>query len=190
LRGGSLEAVCAVFGVRPTGQREEIPESDIVAAALPSGWRLVVINGNVIPERILEELSRQGEVVYCFVEDHVMFSCASRWSSGNEVWRVAHDGCEKGMFHLEVKGQPPARLETIRRKMLDRQEADGGAKSDVDHIYEVPVELAKELTGFRHDEDVPGANGAMYEVLEPVKDARRKMPVGNLFRDFFKGMFR
>jgi hypothetical protein len=119
-----------------------------------------------------------------------MFSTASGWSEGEEIWRVAHDGGEKGMFHLEVKGEPPAELHKIRREQVEKQDADGGAKSEVDHLYEVPAELAKALTSFRHDEDIAGTSGAIYEVLEPLKGANRKMPIGNLFSDFFKGIFR
>jgi hypothetical protein len=36
-------------------------------------------------------------------------------------------------------------------------------------MFDVPVDLALELTGFRHDRDVPGVEGNAYEVLESAK---------------------
>jgi hypothetical protein len=45
-------------------------------------------------------------------------------------------------------------------------------EADVDLIYEVPAELAKQLTGLRHDQDTPGLT--VFEVLEPA-DKKAKM---------------
>ena len=38
--------------------------------------------------------------------------------------------------------------------------------ADVDYVYDAPAELAKELTGFRHDQDTPGWIGEVFEILE------------------------
>jgi hypothetical protein len=171
IKGGTLETVCANMRVRPTGQREAEPESNTVGAQLPNGWYLVLLNRNTIEVQVLKDLSRSGEVVYCFVEDHVMFSTASGWEGGKAVWSVTHD-CEKGRFHLETKGVVPAALEGIQSTLVAQQNSAGGEKADVDYIYDIPAELAKSLTGFRHDEDVPGMSGEVFFVLEPAEEAR------------------
>lgn len=165
LKGGSLETICSVFSVRATGQKEEIAESDIVATQLPTGWALVIFKQKEIEDRFLRELSHSGEVVYCFIEDHVMFSSASCWLDDNQLWEVTHD-CNEGKFHLRVTGAAPAALEEIRKRLFVKQQADGGEKSETDFVYDAPAELAKALTGFRHDQDVPGMAGDVFQVLE------------------------
>jgi hypothetical protein len=177
LKGGNLQTACAVLGLRATGKREEMAESKIDGAALPTGWYVVQFDRTEMEDRQLARLSRSGEVVYCFVEDHLMVSWASRWSEGKEIWSVVHD-CEKGLFHLDIKGEAPAQLKGIAERLIAEQEAAGGEKADVDHVYDVPAELAKELVGYRHDPDTPGLNGEVFEVLE------RDSMLGTLFGRF------
>jgi hypothetical protein len=181
LKGGNLESICSVFKLRPTGRREEIPESDIVGAELPTGWCLVLLNRQTIKDELLQEFSISGEVVSCFVEDHVMFSYASGWKGGNHVWSVTHD-CEKGRFHLEMQGVVPASLEGIRNNLIAQQKEAGGEKADVDYVYDTPAELAKELTGFRHDEDMPGMSGEVFHVLERAKETADKSSIWSSFK--------
>jgi hypothetical protein len=173
LKGGNLQTVCSALGLRVTGKREESAESKIVGAELPTGWYVVQFNRTEMEDRELARLSRSGEVVYCFVEDHVMVSWASGWREGNKVWSVLHD-CEKGLFHLDIKGEAPAELKGIAERLIAEQQAAGGEKADVDHVYDAPAELAKKLTGYRHDQDMPGLTGDVFEILE-----REMMPLGS-----------
>src|SRR5580704_15246622 len=172
VKGATPDAVQTVLALRPTGQREEIPESDIAATVLPNGWYLVLYNRSTIADEVLRRLSGLGEVVYCFVEDHVMFSAAAAWDGGSLSWSVVHDA-EKGRYHLEVQGQLPAGFVPIRDRLKAEQDADGGEKSNCDYIYDVPTELALELTGFRHDQNIPGVEGDSFHVLERVKTTKR-----------------
>jgi hypothetical protein len=165
LKGGNLQTACAALGLRATGKREEITESKIDGAALPTGWYVIQFDRTEMKDRALARLSRSGEVVCCFVEDHVMVSWASGWREGKKVWSAVHD-CEKGRFHLDIKGEAPAELKSIAERLIAKQHADGGEKADVDHVYDVPAELAKEFTGYRHDQDMPGLTGDVFEILE------------------------
>jgi hypothetical protein len=177
LKGGNLQTACAALGLRTTGKREELAESKIVGAALPTGWYVVQFDRSEVEERELERLSRSGEVICCFVEDHVMVSWASGWREGKKVWSVVHD-CEKGRFHLGIKGEAPASLKGIAERLVAEQQAAGGEKADVDHVYDAPAEIAKELTGYRHDQDTPGLTGDVFEILE------RESALGKLFGRF------
>jgi hypothetical protein len=47
--------------------------------------------------------------------------------------------------------------------------AIGGEEFAVDHMFDVPLDLAQELTGFRHDRGVPGVEVNAYKVLENAK---------------------
>ncbi|MGC2389709.1 MAG: hypothetical protein WA621_09950, partial [Candidatus Acidiferrum sp.] len=139
LKGSNLQTACDALGLRATGKREEIAESKIDGAALPTGWYVVQFDRSEMEDRELACLSRSREVVCCFVEDHVMVSWASGWREGKKVWSVVHD-CEKGRFHLDVKGEAPAELKGIADRLIAEQLAAGGEKADVDHVYEVPAE--------------------------------------------------
>jgi hypothetical protein len=184
LKGGNLESICSVFKLRPTGRREEIPESDIVGVELPTGWSLVLFHRKTIKERHLEELSKFGEVVSCFVEEHVMFSTASGWKYGGVTWSAIHD-CNKGLSHLEVEGPAPPAIDETRQRLLAAQNAGGGEKAEVDYLFDAPVEIARQLTGFRHDQDVPGMTGEVFHVLEPAKESRLSTGAGGLFSRLF-----
>jgi len=166
LKGSNLETVCSALGLRSTGKREEIAESKIVGAALPTGWCVVVFNRTEIKDKTLEKLSQSGEAIGCFIEEHVMFSSASAWKNGKQTWRVEHNGEEDKVLHLEASGNLPTEFENVRKKAFAKQETT--EHDDVDYVFDIPVELAKELTGFRHDQDVPGMSGDTFEVLEPA----------------------
>jgi hypothetical protein len=184
LKGGSPQTACAALGLRATGKREEIPESKIVGVQLPTGWYVLQFDRSELKDRVLSNLSRSGEVVCCFVEDHVMVSWASGWRDGNKVWSVVHD-CEKGRFHLAIIGEAPPELKGIAERLTAEQRAAGGEKADVDYVYEVPAELAKELTGYRHDQDMPGLTGEVFQVLEAAEETVAATGFWNALKGFF-----
>lgn len=185
-RNGTLETICSSCNLRPTGEREEIPESNVVSAEIPSGWQLVLYNRAEIDDQLLAKLSAGGEVVSCFVEDHVMFSSASGWVHRKQVWKVFHD-CEKGRYHLEIAGAPPPALADVQKRLIEKQDAAGGDKADVDYIYDIPAELAKTLTGFRHDEDIQGGNGDVFLVLESADLTEVRRSLVARLTSIFKG---
>jgi hypothetical protein len=51
---------------------------------------------------------------------------------------------------METSGDLPADFDAIRARLSQKQDA-AGRKPQVDYIHDVPIELAKSLTGFRHD---------------------------------------
>jgi hypothetical protein len=183
VKKGNAEAIHSILGLNASNTFEEIPESEVDGTSLPSGWYLVLFNQEEMDDAILKKLSDLGEVVYCFVEDHVMFSCASGWENGQCVWSVTHD-CNLGRYHLQVGGIAPPFLENIRAKLVAKQDAAGGEKANVDYIYDVAAELAKNLTGFRHDQDTPGMAGNAFQVLEKIEKKHEKTS-GKFLRRLF-----
>jgi hypothetical protein len=167
VRGGTPQAVHDALALRGTGAREEIPESEITGAELPGGWYMVTSNRDglrLTEDAALGRLSRVGEVVMCFVEEHIMCSCAACWRDGQRVWSVYHDA-QRSMESLDVHGEPPAPFAAIRDRLRAQQAAAGGKKADVDYIFDIPVELAHSVAGYRHDEDIPGKPKDAFEVL-------------------------
>ena len=93
-----------------------------------------------------------------------MVSVATGWKDGQRVWSVTHDA-QRDMEHLQTEGELPAVFTSIRDRLRSEQQKAGGRKADVDYIFDVPVELAQTLTGYRHDADIPGAGTDPFEVL-------------------------
>lgn len=176
-RGRTPEEVRTALGLRLTDQREEIAESPLSAITMPGGWYVVVANefdGSFADEPVLARLSDgSSEVVTCFVEEHVMASEACEWKAGKKLWRVSHQSYQ-GIFHLDADGQLPATFEKLLGEARSQQE-NVGQTANVDHMFDVPVEIAKSRTGFRHDEGDQGhAEKEPFEILVPIEDRHRR----------------
>lgn len=183
VKGKPPQAVRDEFSFGMTEKREEIPESDLSAVEMPSGWYLIVSNHTeqVVSDAAMRHLSSSGcELVTCFVEEHVMISRATGWKDGQLTWSVTHDA-QKGLLHMDVQGDPPAEFAAIRDRQFAEQAADDG---DVDWLFEIPVETARSVAGYRHDKDIPGLSGDVFEVLAPPPDER------SFLKWLFDGWFR
>ena len=180
----SPDVVLTTLALRPTGQREEFPESPFVAASLPNGWFLVVAEGAehaIISEEMLRQLSTDCEVVTCTVEEHVMVSEATGWRDGQRVWRVTHDA-QRSIEHLQTEGELPSAFASIRDRLSAEQRAAGGEDSDTDYFFDIPVELAMSFSGYRHDAETRGVTTDAFEVLESARSAPTK-------KSFFQRLF-
>lgn len=183
VRGKSAQAILNELSFCMTDKREEIPESDLTAVEMPNGWYIIVSNHDpqVVSDVAMRRLASSGcEIVTCFVEEHVMVSSATGWKDGLLRWSVTHDA-QEGLLHLEIEGEPPPEFAAIRDRMFAEQ-ATGD--QDCDYIFDVPVETARSITGYRYDEDIPGLSGEVFEVLAPLPDERP------FLRRLFEGWFR
>jgi hypothetical protein len=113
-----------------------------------NGWHVLVVERfDVITEAadVLRKLSIGSEVVASFVEEHVMVSAAVEWKDGKEVWFVQHDS-QKGRMNLEERGTLPPSYTKIKSDLSHKAQGPGP-----DYLFDVPVELAASITGFRYD---------------------------------------
>ena len=133
------------FGLKNVGKGYR--KTPFCGGALPGGWFLIIHGRHEFTNDEVRLLSRGGEVVACFVEEHVMVSRAASWKDGERIWCVTHDA-QEGDEHLDVEGEPPVGFAAIRDRLTKQQQEDGGA----DYIFNIPVDLAKELTGYSHEE--------------------------------------
>jgi hypothetical protein len=114
----------------------------------PGGWLLMACKDFEFPHKApLAVISESGEVVCAAIEEHVMVSEATAFSGGHRTWRVQHDP-ERGIYDLQVEGDPPAVFATLREEMFAQQDREGGEKADVDLIFDIPPKLAAGLCGF------------------------------------------
>ncbi len=132
VKGKLPTAVLETLGLRGTGTREEIAESPIVGAELPSGWYLVVAGRSghrLMRDQTLQRLSAGCEVIACDVEEHVMVSVATGWKDSQRVWSVTHDA-QRDMEHLQAEGELPAAFASIQRRTVlraaDSRRTQGG----------------------------------------------------------------
>jgi hypothetical protein len=143
--------VLPLIGFVDTGEADEANEWPVSAAALPTGWYVVFFNDFLFttPER-LSQFSAGGAVIACQIEEHIMASACYFYRSGRHVWTVTHDSTN-GCYDLSVDGDPPDPFRTLRDGLLKQQREAGGDKASIDFVFDIPVELASALCGYRHD---------------------------------------
>jgi hypothetical protein len=209
IKGKAPRAVLDELGFRPTGERLEFPEAPLSAATIPNGWYLIVSDHTeyVASDSVLEHLTADCEAVTCYVEEHVMFSGATGWKNGRRCWSVNHDA-QRNIEHLETEGELPASFNSIRDRLFSKQKEENIRKAGIrrpwfrrralsfsemacDYIFGIPVEVAREVTGYQHDRDIPGfripLTGRPFEVLigaAPKESAPQQKP------SFWKRLFR
>ncbi len=155
IREENAERFFQSLGLSPTGETEELPDSLISTAKMDTGWRVLWYNEYTCPflgERDLRRISKDYDVLMCLVEEHVMASSAELWSGGKRKWWLSHQG-EEGPKGLDTEGGLPDCFSTIRQEQEQLQAAKGGEKANVDHIFDIPLNVAESIVGFKHDED-------------------------------------
>jgi len=165
VRGKAPSTVLSELGLVETLEKEFVPESDVSGVVLPSGWYMVFFNDPMpqeLGEEILAALSREAEVAAFVVEEASMVSLARGYANGRRSWEVVHDSSE-GYEHLDVSGTLPTQFAEVEARLrTELAKNPGGA----DYLFDVPAELCKAITGFRHDEDVEGLDGDVFVVLD------------------------
>jgi hypothetical protein len=176
VRGANKGELLASLGFEESGQ-EVAPgtrAAPFCCAQLERGW-LVVFNEDFdwASAARVRQLSQFGLAVGCQFEDRVMMTsaaCAAR--DGVELWRVFHDN-EASIYRLDVTGEPPAELAAIRDRLFKEQGAAGGDSSSTDYVHDVPIELAKAVCGYRHDDDDAAFVGLRRTGASAVNPSRR-----------------
>lgn len=164
VRTDSESSVLASLGLEKTGQTEKIPDSNWSITRMRD-W-VVIWSNSYEPRRFRRAGSKlDGEVIICDVEEHVMFVSVAAFKNGTMSWRVVHDA-RQARNHLEIEGTPPESFALIQREQFARVSED----RDVDFIFDIPVRLARELVGFRHD----GEASTVFEVLRDTSGSKPK----------------
>lgn len=170
------EAIHKQLGLLSSREFDADIKYPFAGRVLPSGWYLVVANrcdSPMVRDDILSSLSMSARVVAASIEEHVMYCFSTCWLNGQQEWRVQHEA-EKGTTHLDVSGVPPEELETLRQGALARQSCHED-EIGVDYVFDVPLELAKRVVGFRHDDNDPGPELEFFEILKV--DERAETPL-------------
>lgn len=152
-----LDELCAAVPMEPTEVADPRWESPLCGGIWRDGWYLVIAGrscSRLVEPQILRSLSASYPVVACSIEEHVMATEAYYWNEGKLTWSVKHQS-ELDLYHLEALGELPAFYQEIERSHIREQDHEQSHAAEVDFIFEVPLEMAKAVTAFKHDEEPP-----------------------------------
>ncbi len=94
-----------------------------------------------------------------------MYSAAEGWRGGKRIWRIEHDA-EKSARHLECSGELPATYAVALGEAESEQDAEDAGAKEVDFYFEIPLQVARSIVGFKHDEENPGIDYESFTVIE------------------------
>lgn len=80
---------------------------------------------------------------------------------------------------MDFSGELPNHFQHTRSEMEAAQKEAGGDKADVDYIFEIPLRVAKAITGFKHDEVCQHIVGNEFRIM------RREAQQGGIFSRLF-----
>ena len=150
----------------------------LAGAALKSGWSAVFAQHALVmdasvgtnPARIAR-LPARSRCITCVVLEHAMVSYASLWQDGHYVWQIRHDSSQ-GNGHLEVRGDLPSAFGDFRNIAMDKQRAEQARRKPgewgVDYFFDVPIDTAAAITGYRHDRAVENDFFRNLRALKPT----------------------
>lgn len=152
------DSALSTLKFRRAGEFDEVPDFEYSAVTIGE-WLIVFANRFDYANRTsCDSLSAVTEIVSCSVNETTGMSSARGFAKGKLIWSLLHDG-EKG--HLTASGELPSIFCEIRARAAEKDRTD----QNVDWFFDVPVEVAEGLTGFRHDGFRPGDG---FECLEPL----------------------
>jgi hypothetical protein len=140
------------FGLKETAETCEEAEFTISGMRIGSWYVLQWDHQDfLVDEQLLKKLSAHGRLIAVMVEEHVMFASAEEWKDGNRIWGAVHCA-DVHLMHIGEEGEMPDIYGEVLAEQLQKQQTSGGLKADVDHIMDIPLELAHVLVGYKHDE--------------------------------------
>ncbi|HEV2816015.1 MAG TPA: hypothetical protein VGW40_02145 [Allosphingosinicella sp.] len=177
-QGLSKSQLLAHFGLVDTLVADAANEAPFSAAELPSGWTLLWSNDPAFATIArCTRLSRLAPVLSCWVNETAMFSSANYFEGGVYRWFAGH-ALDQGADHLVHEGDMPPQFDGIRARLTASQAEYGERQPPVDFLFDIPVELAQSICGFRHDEYHESMHGFTEAVPAPEKP---KGLLGRLF---------
>lgn len=140
------------------------PGTSHCGVPLGTGWYLLYLNDPDEPtlETAGQKLSAIAPVVACELHPRKKRSACASWKDGQREWSVSYDG-RANAGAVQTAGSVPRSFAQVKDEFMARQGSD-----HIDYVFEIPLQLARQLTGFKHDEDFEGVLSGSFEVLEPL----------------------
>jgi hypothetical protein len=181
--GIGQDALYEALDLAPTGETSDphdfgTSRVPLAGATLKSGWCAVFAKYALVmdltmgtnPPRLMR-MPAKSRWVICVVLEHAMISYASFWQGGRNTWQIRHDSSQGGE-HLEASGDLPSGFPVLRDDAIDKQRAQQErckpGEWGVDYVFDVPLDTAATITGYRHDQVVEGDFFRNLQTLVPT----------------------
>lgn len=181
--GIDQDALYQALDLAPTGataERYDLGTSRVplAGAALKSGWCAVFAKYALVmdlamgsnPPRLLR-LPAKSRSVMCVVLEHAMMSYASCWEGGHHTWETRHDSSQESE-HLAAFGALPPDFAGFRNVAVDKQRVEKERRKPgqwgVDYVFDVPLDTAATITGYRHSRLVEDDFFRNLQALVPI----------------------
>ena len=141
------------FGGKVLPPEEDAPEwGPWVAKHEMTGWSVINTHDATFSARFIADNAADFDGP--FLAYTVLYDTNESWVSfyegGECLWSVSHDGSTGDKHHLEIAGNPPKVLDEIiaeHHAVMEEQ----GPDHPMDWGREIPVALAEDVIGMRHD---------------------------------------
>lgn len=154
--------------LRETKQKDETNDAPFSGALVAGDWYIIFSNEPTFADDLgAATLSNIERLIICTIDETSMVSISSEYRNGSKLWSIEHDA-QIGDLHLEVQGAPPKALKPIRETFLKQQKSQDETGLLVDFLFEVPIELAANITGYRHDRVNFDWGAPDFKALAPV----------------------
>ena len=178
VESNSKQAFLEKLKCEETEEIDACNEFPLTIASRPTGSSILWSNSFLFPSRKqLKKISTEINLLHCQIEEHLMHSSAAMIEGGQEKWTLLHSS-EQGLLHLDASGPVPSEFSDIKQHLLKLQEKEPPGSMGVDYIFDIPLEVAKSVCGFKHDEGkFEWGEPNFYRVRGPEKES--------LFRKLF-----
>jgi hypothetical protein len=161
------DAVLARLSLGATARKCVYPFKGVASHALPNNWFLAAArrcDHRIANSESMTALSAGCRAVACAVEEHVNFASSELWQDGKRVWRVEHQG-DEDPENMSAEGRLPPSF----HELLASVERHDSERLDGHFHMDIPLILARELTGFRHDELNPAVDESPFDELDDLR---------------------
>jgi hypothetical protein len=144
-----------------------IDDGDFWGEKLENGWiflRATKSNYSLTSPN-LARISANCEFYNAKFIGTTMFSLASYWNRGRNIWSIWHDPDRK-WDHLGIEGSPPSQLSDIKKHLFAKQRTNGGKKSIVNYIFNIPIHLLGSILNYNFDDSTTNGDLVGYKPVE------------------------
>lgn len=165
------------LGFEAIGETGDEIGVDYACAVLESGWWVLVTADRWFDtDGSLAKAASGGLALGRQVNETVMVSKAQALQGGTLLWSVLHDPDQDSQGVL-VEGSPPPQFGEIRLRL--QAEQDTAADETVDVMFDLPMELAASLCGYRAGQTC-GIEWTVLRKKPPARRSKSSRPVKSL----------
>ena len=174
VKGLALDEVLSRLELARTGATCNYPVDGVACHPLAGDGWLVIANRcdhRIGDDAGMASLSAGCEALVCHVEEHVAFARCAVWRDGGQSWQVTHEGSEDEE-DISWEGEPPARFHALLEGVRVDNDYDNDEDPDAWFHMDIPLILASEIAGYRHDADDPAFDAQPFEALRDLRPGK------------------